>query len=147
MDIFSAMKAAARFRITPFHLFVVAGVAFLFFSACHRSGPEKQNAAVAVATKSPAQNLSHPIIGRWSYPLDGRDGFVREFRSNGTAIVLWPDRTVAAQGTFFIVDTNAIAVDYPNKDTDVVHLLDANTIQIDHVEYGRYHRKFYAERQ
>ena len=96
--------------------------------------------------RTPEQTIAHALIGRWTMPIDGRNGFIREYRSDGTATVWWPDGRIAALGKFFVVDTNTIGVEFQNHDTDVVHLTDTNTIQIDHVEFGG-HRKFYARRE
>lgn len=99
------------------------------------------------AAKASDPRISHVIVGRWTAPIDGNPGYVREYRSNGAAVVWWPDGKLAASGKFFVVDSNTVAVDYPNRDTDVVRLLETNVIQINHVQYGGQHFKFYAERK
>lgn len=94
----------------------------------------------------PATNIVHPIIGRWTFPIDDREGYIREFRTDGSVTVWWPDGKIAALGTFFVVDTNAVGVDYQNDDHDVVLLMETNLIRIDHVEHEGHHRKFNARR-
>jgi hypothetical protein len=93
------------------------------------------------------QAISHAIVGRWTYPIDGHAGFVREFRRDGTVTVWWPDGKVAGQGTFFVVATNAVGVEYSNKDTDVVLLAESNLIRIAHMQHNGYHFKFVAMRE
>lgn len=90
--------------------------------------------------------VAHAVLGVWTYPLDGHAGFIREFRSNGSVRVWWPDGKLAAEGTFFIVDARTLGVQYPNRDTDVVRLVDTNLIEIQRVEYNGYHYRHGAVR-
>jgi hypothetical protein len=107
----------------------------------HRIHQEAIDAALP-----PDPPIVHVLIGRWTYPIDGRAGFIREYRADGTATVWWPDGKKAAEGTFFVVDTNTIGAQFANRETELVHLINTNTVQIDHVELTG-HRKFYAQRQ
>lgn len=89
---------------------------------------------------------SHAIVGTWSLPIDGKPGFVRRFDRDGTVKVWWPDGKLAAEGRYFVVDAGTVGVEYPNRDTDVVRLLDSDTLEIQHVEFNGYHRKYMAKR-
>ena len=88
----------------------------------------------------------HAIVGTWSLPIDGRPGFVRRFDPDGSVRIWWPDGKLAAEGHYFVVDARTLGVDYPNHDTDVVRLIDADTIEVQHVDYNGYHRKYMARR-
>lgn len=91
--------------------------------------------------------IAHAVVGFWSLPIEGRDGFRREFRADGTVRVWWPDGKLAAEGRFDVVDAQTVSVVYPNRDTDVVHLLDTNYMQIARVELNGNHRKYFAIRE
>lgn len=95
------------------------------------------------ATNAP---IDHPIVGRWTFPIDHRDGFLREFRPDGTVTVWWPDRRVAARGTFFVVGPDAVGADYENGDSDVIVFMETNLIRISHVEHTGYHWRYHARR-
>ena len=135
---FSFVKKQAPFRAMYWMALLV------LTTSCVRRENRKEPSLPATATAT--QNISHTLIGKWTMPIDGRGGFIREFRPDGTAKVRWPDGKLAALGFFFVVDTNTIGVQFSNRDTEVVHLMDTNTVQIDHVE-STGHRKFYARRQ
>ena len=112
--------------------------------ACGRA-PE---ASVRADRPAPATNrIEHAVIGFWSLPIEGRDGFRRQFREDGTVLVWWPDGKLAAEGRFDVVDAETVSVVYANRDTDLVHLLDSNYLQIVRVELNGNHRKYYAIRE
>jgi hypothetical protein len=98
-------------------------------------------------TLVPTNRIAHAVIGTWSMPLDGRDGFKRTFRADGTVSVWWPDGRLAAEGRFDVIDTQTVSVVYPNRDTDVVRLLEDNLIRIERVELDGNHRKYHAQRE
>lgn len=116
--------------------------------ACSRR-EEKMGVVRPAATPAASistQAISHAIIGTWTYPIDDRKGFVRTFRPDGSMTVWWPDGKIAGEGTYFVVDSNTVGVAYPNKDTDMVHLTDSDTIQVAHVQYNGYHMKYTGRR-
>jgi hypothetical protein len=110
------------------------------------------NASVAtnrVSGTAPAQKFSitnHPVLGRWTAPIDGKPGFVREFRADGGVSVWWPNGKLAATGTFFIVGDVLIGARYPDGATDTVKLMGPDEIQIDRVQPPGYFRRYFAER-
>lgn len=113
-------------------------------AACGREATDRSpSPAPPAATNTP---IDHPIVGRWTFPIDHRDGFMREFRPDGTVTVWWPDRRVAARGTFFVVGTNAVGADYENGDSDVIVFIETNLIRISHVERTGYHWRYHARR-
>ena len=113
----------------------------LILAAC---GPAPEPPPPVAASTN---RIEHAVVGFWSLPIEGRDGFRREFRADGTVRVWWPDGKLAAEGRFDVVDAQTVSVVYPNRDTDVVHLLDTNYMQIARVELNGNHRKYYAIRE
>lgn len=141
------MKTAARTCWSVVALQMTASMA-VFIAGCGQPAAQNRPVTAAAPPKTPTTNalIEHPIIGRWTFPIDHRDGFFREFRPDGSVTVWWPDGRVAARGTFFVVGPDAIGAAYENKDTDVIVFIETNLIRISHVEHTGYHWRYHARR-
>lgn len=98
------------------------------------------------AKDAAAAGVRHAIVGAWTLPRDGKPGFRRVFRPDGTVTVWWPDGRVAAESRFEVIDAQTVSVKYANGDTDVVRLIQPDAIRIERVESNGYHWKYYARR-
>ena len=116
----------------------------LFAAGCrtHLQGSAKD----AAPRSRTAAGVRHAIVGAWTLPRDGKPGFRRVFRPDGTVTVWWPDGRVAAESRFEVIDAQTVSVKYANGDTDVVRLIEPDAIRIERVEYNGYHWKYYARR-
>lgn len=103
-------------------------------------------ATLAALLTGPLPLGSHPLLGRWTAPLDGKPGFVREFRPDGGVTVWWPDGKIAATGTFFAVSDTVLGADYPDGSHDFIRQLAPDRIQIDRVQPPGEFRKYQADR-
>ena len=95
----------------------------------------------------PSGLASHTVVGAWTLERDGKPGFRRLFRPDGTVTVWWPDGRIAGEGRFEAIDDLTVAVKYPNGDTDVVRLIEPDAIRIERVELRGVHWKYYARRE
>lgn len=103
-------------------------------------------AALAEYLSAPISTTNHPVVGRWSAPIDGKPGFVREFRDDGGVSVWWPDGKLAVTGTFFVVGDGMVGARFADGANDTVKFLGPDQIQIDRVQSPGYFRRYFAER-
>ena len=122
---------------------IIATAAAISLAAC---GKPETAAPSPTPPDAATQTITHAIIGTWTFPIDGNNGYTRTYRPDGTITIKWPDGKIADQGRFFVVDPQTLGSQFPAHDTEVTRLIDSNTVEIIRVEHTGNHRKHYARR-